>query len=81
MQQALWAKTEMHFSIEVSFFKIPLSGILKKLFLCVLCGSAVKSFLDKCDTDYIGQEGTIAKDVVVIIDHETAAHFCLPSAK
>ena len=60
MQQALprrdahplgteWAKTEMHVSIEVSFFRIPLSGILKKLFLCVLCGSAVKSFLDKCD--------------------------------
>ncbi len=51
------AKTEVHFSIEVSFFRISLSGILKNVFLCVLCDFAVKSFLDKCDMEKRKEKG------------------------
>jgi len=51
------AKTEMHFSIEVGFFRMPLSGILKNVFLCVLCDFAVKSSLDKCDMEKRKEKG------------------------
>ena len=49
MAQALRAKTRVVLSLQISFIRISISEILINLILCDLCGSAVKSILDKSD--------------------------------